>query len=190
LLVECKGFGYRVNCAACGAEFDLCHAGGARFPLDDEPRILIYRCLECDNQFHKECLDTPPIKRANRHLCNCDLNLHLKPFPENYEQKDYYCDECGEKRNIKAFSYVCTKCEFVSHIQCDLFENIEVKIERRLERETEEKILEYQKRLGEMKEKIESLEKELGEILCDKSSCEETIKKLRSRLKRKRDEIS
>ncbi|GAB4840984.1 hypothetical protein Ancab_021740 [Ancistrocladus abbreviatus] len=202
LLVECKGFGYRQTCAACGAEFDLCHDGhsafhaarGARFPLDDESRDLIYRCLECENKiFHKECLDKlAPVKRVRRH--QHDLNLHLEPIPEDYEEKDYYCDECEEKRNVQAFSYACIECEFICHIRCDLFKNIEENRQKRSERETREEVREYQKHLDEIEEKIEPLEKELRELLCDKSRCEESIKKLqeklRSRLKRKREEIS
>ncbi|GAB4840987.1 hypothetical protein Ancab_021743 [Ancistrocladus abbreviatus] len=180
----------RVNCAGCGAEFDLCRddyntfyvGHGTRFPFYEEPRDLIYRCLKCGDHFHKECLDTPPIKSEDRHHCGGNLNLHLKPFPQDYEEKDYYCDGCGEKRNVRAFSYVCTECEFICHIRCDLFKNIEEKREKKWEQETREKIQEYQIHLDEIMEKIKSLEKE-------KSRYEELIRKhkeeLSSRLNRK-----
>ncbi|GAB4840985.1 hypothetical protein Ancab_021741 [Ancistrocladus abbreviatus] len=187
-LVAYDGSVCRVNCTARGAEFDLCsdsdnafHAArSSLFPFSDQPRDIIYRCVECDSQFHKECLDTTPIKRVDRHQCN--LKLHLKPFPEDYEERDYYCDGCGEKRNVRAFSYVCTKCDFICHIRCDLFKNIEEKREKRWEQETREKILEYQIHLDEIMEKIKPLEKE-------KSRYEQLIrehkKELSSRLNRK-----
>ncbi|GAB4840992.1 hypothetical protein Ancab_039662 [Ancistrocladus abbreviatus] len=113
-LVSYKGFSRRVNCAACGAKFGHWHDGydiyhsahRAIFPSFGEATDIIYRCLECGDQFHKECLDMPQVKQENRHPCDSDLTLYLKPIPEDYEEeKDYYCDGCEEKRNVRAFSY-------------------------------------------------------------------------------------
>ncbi|GAB4840990.1 hypothetical protein Ancab_021746 [Ancistrocladus abbreviatus] len=122
----------------------------------------------------------PQVKQEDRHPCDSDLTLCLKPIPEDYEEEnDYYCDGCEEERNVRAFSYVCTKCDFICHMRCDLFESFEKESYEGWVRKNGTLGEIYRDHLDKIEEKIKSLEEELRQLLHEKSVGEECIKRLR-----------
>ncbi|GAB4829634.1 hypothetical protein Ancab_040642 [Ancistrocladus abbreviatus] len=102
------------SCPACGTK--ICSSF-------DNPTSY-YFCLTCNISFHERCFDSPKDKHLDKHPH--PLTLHFDPVPLNYEEKDYYCDSCEEKRDVHTYSYVCQECEsedfnYICHIYCDLF---------------------------------------------------------------------
>ncbi|KAG5378708.1 hypothetical protein IGI04_026550 [Brassica rapa subsp. trilocularis] len=71
-----------------------------------------YKCIQCDWNFHIECLRIPDFvvsKFHHSHHIQCKLFLN-----EEYE----YCDVCETIINLGSYAYSCNKCVFQAHIEC------------------------------------------------------------------------
>ncbi|GAB4829616.1 hypothetical protein Ancab_040638 [Ancistrocladus abbreviatus] len=160
------------NCPACGTE--ICSSSVTS--------TSYYLCWTCNISFHARCFDSPKVKHLYRHPD--PLTLYFDPVPINYEDKDYYCDFCEEKRDIHTYSYICQKCEsedfnYICHIRCDLFnKHEEVRYKEKL-KECERLIAEEEATLDKIQKRITWLEEELHTSLSKKSLCEESIEWLR-----------
>ncbi|GAB4829644.1 hypothetical protein Ancab_040644 [Ancistrocladus abbreviatus] len=166
------------NCLACGA--DLCSSS-------DTPTSY-YICWTCNISFHARCFDSPKVKDLDKHPH--PLTLYFDPAPLNYEDKDYYCDYCEEKRDIHTYSYVCQVCEsedfnYICHIRCDLFNKPEVVIYEEKLKECARLIAEEEAALEEAQKHTKLLKAELSISQNKESLSEESLKKL----KMQRDEI-
>ncbi|GAB4840969.1 hypothetical protein Ancab_039661 [Ancistrocladus abbreviatus] len=164
-------------------------ACGAQFQSESEGNDL-YFCQQCDDMFHKECLDTPPVKRVDWHPH--DLTLYLDPIPNNFDGGPYYCDSCKEMSNYLVFSYVCKGCDFICHTRRDHYKKVQEIEGEKAERDCEMFVATEERKLGNIQERIELLGQELRKALSEKSNCQhtlETLRKTRDRIKaiRRRD---
>ncbi|XVF42269.1 hypothetical protein PTKIN_Ptkin01aG0347300 [Pterospermum kingtungense] len=77
-----------------------------------------YRCLQCDINFHLECVPIPHIVKSRYHL----HPLKLKDSFTEDDSGEYYCDICEEERCGEDHVYCCEKCDdkFVAHMECVL----------------------------------------------------------------------
>ncbi|OMO96102.1 Zinc finger, PHD-type [Corchorus olitorius] len=83
-----------------------------------------YRCLECDVNFHLECVPIPQIVKSKVHV----HPLTLKDSFIEDDSGEYYCDACEEERCPNDHVYCCEECQylFVAHIECVLGKEEEV----------------------------------------------------------------
>ncbi|XVF30998.1 hypothetical protein REPUB_Repub16aG0107500 [Reevesia pubescens] len=77
-----------------------------------------YHCVECQINFHLECLPIPQTIKSQCHV-------HHLTFKASFVEDDsgeYYCDVCEEERHEKDQVYFCEECHglFVAHIECVL----------------------------------------------------------------------
>ncbi|KAJ4846769.1 hypothetical protein Tsubulata_031238, partial [Turnera subulata] len=77
-----------------------------------------YRCLECDMNFHHNCLSVP---YKVKHHCHIDL-LTLADSMCEEDSGEYICDICTETRNPNHGLYCCKECMAFAHIGCVLEE--------------------------------------------------------------------
>ncbi|GAB4829679.1 hypothetical protein Ancab_040653 [Ancistrocladus abbreviatus] len=173
------------NCPACGTK--ICSSS-------DAPTSY-YLCWTCNISFHVRCFNSPSIvKRLDKH--QHPLTLNFDPLPTDFDHNiNYFCDACNDERDVHTYSYVCRECDYISHIQCDLFDKPkEVRYEeedRKCQRLLVEQVAtldDIQKRIEWLEEELRSiklLEEELRTLLRKKSACEEYINELRM----KREEI-
>ncbi|GAB4829622.1 hypothetical protein Ancab_040640 [Ancistrocladus abbreviatus] len=166
------------NCPACGIEICSSSVTSASY----------YLCWTCNISFHERCFDLPTIKPLDRHPH--PLTLHFDPVPLNYEDKDYYCDSCEEKRDIHTYSYACQECEsedfnYICHIHCDIFNKPEEVLYEEKLKECEILIAEEEAALEKAQKHTKQLEKKLSISRNKESLCGESLKKL----KLHRDEI-
>ncbi|KAK8589586.1 hypothetical protein V6N12_023980 [Hibiscus sabdariffa] len=92
-----------LSCSHCGG---VCSVGS------------FYRCLECDINFHLECVPLPQIVKSKSHV----HPLTLKDSFIEDDSGEYYCDACEEPRHPGDHVYFCEECKgiFVAHIECAL----------------------------------------------------------------------
>lgn len=92
----------QLKCNACG---DSCN-------LD------LYRCVQCNFNLHRSCLELPKTVKHGRHW-------HLLTLYDKYLEDDtgeYYCEICETRRHPDRGVYCCMSCEFFAHIECALAE--------------------------------------------------------------------
>ncbi|KAK8589498.1 hypothetical protein V6N13_088329 [Hibiscus sabdariffa] len=76
-----------------------------------------FYCLECMFYIHLECIPLPAVVKHKRHL----HPLVFTTVTED-DSEDYYCDTCETKRNPEHDVYHCSKCNYISHIDCVISE--------------------------------------------------------------------
>ncbi|XP_021282468.1 uncharacterized protein LOC110415216 [Herrania umbratica] len=77
-----------------------------------------YRCVQCDLNFHLNCI---PIPRTTKHRYHRHSLILKDSFKED-DSGEYYCDICEEERNSENHVYCCEKCTYIAHIECAINE--------------------------------------------------------------------
>ncbi|KAL5786582.1 hypothetical protein ACOSQ2_008974 [Xanthoceras sorbifolium] len=76
----------------------------------------IYRCIQCDENFHVECILPPELT----HECHDHpLTLTNSVVPK-CNPNEFRCDICEEKGDFKHHVYHCKECYYIAHIECVL----------------------------------------------------------------------
>ncbi|CAA7044865.1 unnamed protein product [Microthlaspi erraticum] len=81
-----------------------------------------FHCMECDLRFHYECLGLPEsIFRKSYHI----HRLFCKTFQTRDDEDSMeYCGVCETLVHTGHPAYSCKTCDFVSHIECILHEEV------------------------------------------------------------------
>ncbi|KAJ4829512.1 hypothetical protein Tsubulata_040194 [Turnera subulata] len=77
-----------------------------------------YRCVECDMNFHHNCL---PVPYKVKHHCHIDPLTVTDSMWED-DSGEYICEICTETRNPNHGLYCCKECMVFAHIGCVLEE--------------------------------------------------------------------
>ncbi|XVF06430.1 hypothetical protein REPUB_Repub06bG0047400 [Reevesia pubescens] len=75
-----------------------------------------YRCVQCDINFHLECIPIPPTTKHRYHRHDF---MFIDSFIED-DSGEYCCDICEEERDPKHPVYCCKDCKYIAHIHCAL----------------------------------------------------------------------
>ncbi|XWS64802.1 hypothetical protein CRYUN_Cryun05aG0035100 [Craigia yunnanensis] len=81
----------------------------------DREKSAVYRCVQCNWDFHFECL----IPSTIRHKYHRHSLTVMTSFSED-DSGEYYCDICEKQRNPNHHVYCCKECTFIAHIECGL----------------------------------------------------------------------
>ncbi|XP_006431789.2 uncharacterized protein LOC18040817 [Citrus clementina] len=79
-----------------------------------------YRCVDCDVNFHVECIPLPRVvknDKAHQHPLLLLSSLQLV-----YDSEKYCCDICRERGIARHHVYYCDDCKFIAHVECVLNE--------------------------------------------------------------------
>lgn len=79
-----------------------------------------YRCVDCDVNFHVECIPLPRVvknDKAHQHPLLLLSSLQLV-----YDSEKYCCDICRERGTARHHVYYCDDCKFIAHVECVLNE--------------------------------------------------------------------
>jgi hypothetical protein len=80
----------------------------------------VFKCTECEFTLDLKCATLPHTMRY-RHF-EQPFKLCYKAN-DDYEDDEYYCDICEEKRNPKHWFYYCADMSFPTHLNCILGES-------------------------------------------------------------------
>ncbi|XP_017978179.1 PREDICTED: uncharacterized protein LOC18595136 isoform X3 [Theobroma cacao] len=92
---------------------------------DGNKESVCYRCVQCDFNYHFNCLG---VLSSTRHKYHRHELMLIDSFIED-DSKEYYCDICEEERKPKHHVYCCKKCKFVAHIECALNKVVDTKLD-------------------------------------------------------------
>jgi hypothetical protein len=89
-------------------------------------RGRVFKCAECEFTLDVECASLPHTVRYR------DFEQPFKlcyTGEDDYEDDEYYCDACEEKRNPKHWFYYCADMSFPAHPKCILDESYDYLLE-------------------------------------------------------------
>ena len=94
-----------MKCNFCDENFEGCN---------------FYRCVDCDVNFHVECIPLPRVvknDKSHQHPVKLLSSLGLV-----CDREEYCCDVCKEQGNAGHHVYYCDECNFMAHIECVLLQ--------------------------------------------------------------------
>ncbi|ESR45043.1 hypothetical protein CICLE_v10003469mg, partial [Citrus x clementina] len=101
-----------MKCNFCDENFEGCN---------------FYRCVDCDVNFHVECIPLPRVvknDKSHQHPVKLLSSLGLV-----CDREEYCCDVCKEQGNAGHHVYYCDECNFMAHIECVLLQDCTLEIE-------------------------------------------------------------
>lgn len=75
-----------------------------------------YRCLECNSNFHVECIPLPCVLKHDE--CHQHPLMLFDSLKVVYDCEEYRCDICEQEGNTEHHAYYCDECKFIAHIEC------------------------------------------------------------------------
>ncbi|GMN39157.1 hypothetical protein TIFTF001_008392 [Ficus carica] len=110
-----------VEKASCSIQCDACkksYKSWADVVPDEINRTLslLFRCMECDFNFHFLCGPLPSTIKYEEHIH--PLTLFDRSVINEDDSCEYCCDVCEGERDPRFRIYCCTDCKFVAHIHC------------------------------------------------------------------------
>ncbi|KAH7574555.1 hypothetical protein JRO89_XS03G0311300 [Xanthoceras sorbifolium] len=74
----------------------------------------IYRCIECEENFHVECI----LPSGLTHECHDHRLTLTNSVVPKCNPNEFRCDICEKEGDLKHHVYHCEECYYIAHVEC------------------------------------------------------------------------